>query len=62
MKIVILPRRFLDTWNNSIVGKLPKTNTAQVEIPHISALPPASETTTNDARFEFRRLFGSRYN
>ena len=54
-----LPRRLLDTWDNTLVGKLTETDTAEIEVSHVAVFAATAETTSNDARFEFRLFLGS---
>ena len=55
-KIKGLPGRLLNTGDLTFVGELTETNTAKIEITHVAVSTTTFETTTNDARTEFRFL------
>lgn len=57
--IVLLPRRLLNTRNHAFIGKLPKADTAQPEIPHVAVLASAAKTASHDSGAKLGLLLGT---
>ena len=57
VSVVELPRRFLNTRNHALIGKLSETNTAKIEVSHITSFPAAAETAQSSPCRELGLLF-----
>ena len=44
-EFIELPRRLFYAWNLAFIGKLPKANTAEVEVAHIATLSTTAKAT-----------------
>jgi hypothetical protein len=53
---MILPGRFFNARNHSLVGVFAKTNSAQAKISHKAIFATTTKTTPNNPAAEFRFL------